>query len=149
MISPKYIVLAVEKASTPEEREALTRIEAAAAELAVRERDLPEMIAAGKIRRHEAPVKLSRDQRAMLAGMGDDMAASEREQLVLLKDVATAAEVIEILSFSFTIPCVPQDWSAMLPESHPDDRPALEDIIGRQRALRAAMREYLERFGPS
>jgi hypothetical protein len=56
-------------------------------------------------------------------------------------------EVIE--SLSFTLPGVPVDWSFLLKRLHADDRPAVEDIIQRQRALRTAMAGYLERFRPS
>jgi hypothetical protein len=42
----------------------------------------------------------------------------------------------------------PLDWSFVLPGLHADDRPAVEDIIQRQRAVRAALTDYLERFRP-
>jgi hypothetical protein len=146
MISPKYIAAAAAKTANADEQEALARIEAMAAEIAVLEGEFPQWLESRKAGRNESKVKLSKEQRLFVAAIPGDLAAGEAETLRLLRELPTAVEVIE--SVSFTMPGVPLDWSFLLPGLHADDRPAVEDIIRRQRALRAALAEYLERFRP-
>lgn len=147
MISPRYIAAAVAKAANADEREALARIEAMAAEIATLESEFPQWLEARRASRNEPKVKLSKEQRLFVAALPGDMAAGEAETLRLMQDLPTAVEVIE--SVSFTMPGVPLDWSFLLPGLHADDRSAAEDIIQRQRALRAAFADYLERFRPA
>lgn len=147
MISPRYFAAAVAKTANADEQEALARLEAMAAEVATLETDFPRWLDARKAARNESKVKLSKEQRLFVAAIPGDLAAGEAETLRLLQELPTAVEVVE--SLSFTLPGVPLDWSFLLPALHADDRPAVEDIIERQRALRTAMAGYLERFGPA
>jgi hypothetical protein len=146
MISPRYFAAASEKTTNADEKEALARLEAMAAELADLEAGFPRWIEARKTRRNEPKVKLSKEQRLLVAAIPGDLAAGEAETLRLLRNLSTAVEVIE--SLAFALPGVPLDWSFLLPALHADDRPAVENIIQRQRALRAALGDYLERFRP-
>jgi hypothetical protein len=147
MISPRYIAAAAAKTANAEERDVLARIEAMATEITALESDFPRWLEARKASRNEPKVKLSKEQRLFVAAIPGDLTAGEAETLRLLQDLPTAVEVIE--SLAFTMPGVPLDWSFLLPGLHADDRPAVEDIIQRQRALRAACVDYLERFRSS
>jgi hypothetical protein len=144
MINPHYLVLAMEKTTDPEARAHLKRIEAFARDLAVLERDFPNKVAANKSKRGDRPVKLSKEQKAVLADVDEDLADIDRESLARFESASSAREILEALTYE--LPGSPKDWSWMVTKAHPDDRPLIEEVISAQRALDEEMLNYLETY---
>ena len=141
MINPRYLAIAAGKTTDPESQRQLQRIEALARELVALERDFPERIRTNKQARGEDPVRLSADEASTLADIDEDMADIDRDLLAFSRNASSATEILEMLTFE--LPGAPQDWSWMLPQTHPEDRPLIEEIVRLQRLIDAEMKQYL------
>jgi hypothetical protein len=140
MFAP-FIELAASKARSTDERHRLAELLVHAVRLDDVEAGFESRINASKAARGEGPTRLSTARRAELEAYADDARALEGRQLLELRSMADASEIIAVLHAGME-PDV-AFWKRAHVHTHPADAPVVQELVDAKARLFESMGRFL------
>ena len=140
----RLIELAVSKASSNAEFDALRRVLFAAVAVDEEDRTFAERIDANKALRGEAPTKLSKRKKAEVDGYAADANELEAQQLAEFSSLESAESVVFCLKMALDGDV--RFWEKAHEKGDPADAPIVQSFAAAKVRLRDSMAAYLSEF---
>ena len=140
----RLIELALSKASSDAEVDALRPVLAAAVALDEEEQSFGDRIDSNDVQRDEAPAKLSKRKRAELDGYATDALKMESRQLEEFSEFESSSSIVSCLKTA--LDCDVSFWTRAHERCHAAETKVVKDFAAAKIHLRDAMVGYLSTF---
>lgn len=140
----RYLEVAVSKASSDSEREALREVVVIASKLDEQERTFESRINASKAARGEGPTRMSKAKRQEVDQYAADAAELADGQLREFAGFEQARDIAVALRAGLRMDV--QFWSKAHLKAHPADRAVVEEFARAKKDLLDALSSYLQKF---